>query len=97
MNGRWITTWRNKGVLLLLFSGLLLLTATLRADWDFVTINQRTEQFYGPATPEARKRINESQALLSSLPGSDEKKLLESVNRFFNERLLFRDDRVIWQ
>lgn len=97
MNGRWIMTWRNKGVLLLLFSSLLLLTATLRADWDFVTINQRTEQLYGPATPEARKRINEWQALLGALPGSDEKKLLESVNRFFNERLLFRDDRVIWQ
>lgn len=31
------------------------------------------------------------------MQGSDEKKLLESVNRFFNERLLFCDDRVIWQ
>lgn len=97
MNSRWITTWRNKGVLLVLFSSLLLLTATLRANWDFVTLNQRTEQLYGPATPEARKRINEWQALLVSLPGNDEKKLLKSVNLFFNERLLFRDDRVIWQ
>lgn len=97
MNSRWITTWRNKGVLLVLFCSLLLLTATLRADWDFVTINQRTEQLYGPATPQARKRINEWQALLASLPGNDEKKILESVNLFFNQRLLFRDDRVIWQ
>ena len=82
MNGRWITTWRNKGVLLVLFSSLLLLTATLRADWDFVTINQRTEQLYGPTTPEARKRINEWQAL------QDSKNL--SAKTIYNNQLLIK-------
>ncbi|QTF07497.1 hypothetical protein HC231_05870 [Brenneria izadpanahii] len=75
---------------------LLLLAGYLRADWDFPLITQRTEQLYGPASPEARRRINEWQALLTAQRNADEQKQLEAVNRFFNERLLFRDDTVIW-
>ncbi|RLM26328.1 hypothetical protein BIY29_05795 [Brenneria alni] len=75
---------------------LLLLAGSLRADWDFILITQRTEQLYGPATPEASRRINEWQALLVAQRNADEKKQLETVNRFFNDHLLFRDDSVIW-
>ncbi|PWC18751.1 cysteine protease LapG [Brenneria corticis] len=75
---------------------LLLLAGFLRAEWDFPLITQRTEQLYGPAAPEARRRINEWQALLTAQRNAGEQKQLEAVNRFFNDRLLFRDDRVIW-
>lgn len=75
---------------------LLLLAGSLRADWDFPLITQRTEQLYGPASPEARRRINEWQALLTDQRNADEQKQLEAVNLFFNNHLLFRDDIVIW-
>ncbi|PWC09409.1 hypothetical protein B4923_19865 [Brenneria roseae subsp. americana] len=75
---------------------LFLLAGSLRADWDFVTILKRTEQLYGPATPAARHRIEEWQTLLVSQHNVEERKLLDTVNRFFNDRLLFRDDIVIW-
>ncbi|MEH2922333.1 cysteine protease LapG [Samsonia erythrinae] len=75
---------------------LFLLAGSLRADWDFVTINQRSEQLYGPATPASRHRIEAWQKLLIAARTQDEKTQLESVNAFFNDRLLFRDDSVIW-
>ncbi|WP_409306509.1 cysteine protease LapG [Pectobacterium sp. B1J-3] len=75
---------------------LFLLAGSLRADWDFVNILKRTEQLYGPAAPEARRRIEEWQSLLVSQRQTEEKKQLDTVNRFFNDRLQFRDDIVIW-
>ncbi|KHN49974.1 cysteine protease LapG [Pectobacterium fontis] len=75
---------------------LFLLAGSLRADWDFITIHQRTEQLYGPATPDARRRIDEWQTLLAASRNKEEKALLSSVNQFFNDRMLFRDDSVIW-
>ncbi|MFC3396435.1 cysteine protease LapG [Brenneria rubrifaciens] len=75
---------------------LFLLAGSLRADWDFVTIVKRTEQLYGPATPQASRRIEEWQALLIPQRHVEELKQLKTVNRFFNDRLLFQDDTVIW-
>lgn len=75
---------------------LLLLTGSPHADWNFATINQRTEQQYGPASADARRRIDDWQTLLTTQRQSTESQQLEAVNRFFNERLAFRDDRVIW-
>ncbi|MBJ7223840.1 transglutaminase-like cysteine peptidase [Brenneria sp. L3-3C-1] len=81
---------------LFLICCLLLLAGSLRADWDFILITQRTAQLYGPATPAASRRIDEWQALLISQRNADEQQQLEAVNRFFNDRLQFRDDTVIW-
>nr|WP_113867234.1 transglutaminase-like cysteine peptidase [Brenneria salicis]NMN90858.1 putative transglutaminase-like cysteine proteinase [Brenneria salicis ATCC 15712 = DSM 30166]RBP61561.1 putative transglutaminase-like cysteine proteinase [Brenneria salicis ATCC 15712 = DSM 30166]RLM30372.1 hypothetical protein BHG07_10875 [Brenneria salicis ATCC 15712 = DSM 30166] len=75
---------------------LFLLAGSLRADWDFVTIAQRTERLYGPMPPGADSRIEGWQTLLATPRSTEEKKLLETVNRFFNDLLLFRDDIVIW-
>lgn len=88
---------RYKLLACLLIGSLLPLAAALRADWDFAAIRQRAEALYGPATPQAQRRIDEWQALLAAQRGRDEARRLETVNRFFNDRLLFRDDRVIWQ
>ncbi|MFP9230294.1 cysteine protease LapG [Pectobacterium cacticida] len=75
---------------------LLLLTASLHAEWDFITINQRSDRLYGPATPEAHRRIAEWQTLLSRSRQQQEKTQLRSVNQFFNDRMAFRDDIIVW-
>ncbi len=75
---------------------LMLIADSLCADWDFTDILTRSEQLYGTTPPEALHRIKEWQTLLYSQHNIEVKKQLDIVNRFFNHRLRFRDDIVIW-
>ncbi|MEB1083530.1 transglutaminase-like cysteine peptidase [Citrobacter portucalensis] len=76
---------------------LLVLSPGLKADWDFVAIDNSTQRLYGVATPQARQRIDEWAALLKSQPGSEVREKLTRVNQFFNKRLEFKDDMVVWR
>ncbi|ELW9228712.1 transglutaminase-like cysteine peptidase [Morganella morganii] len=75
---------------------LMLIADSLCADRDFTDILTRSEQLYGTTPPEALHRIKEWQTLLYSQHNIEVKKQLDIVNRFFNRRLRFRDDIVIW-
>lgn len=75
---------------------LMLIADSLCADKDFTDILTRSEQLYGTTPPEALHRIKEWQTLLYSQHNIEVKKQLDIVNRFFNRRLRFRDDIVIW-
>ncbi|MBS0850020.1 transglutaminase-like cysteine peptidase [Citrobacter sp. JGM124] len=79
-------------LLVLLFA----LSPQLIAGWNFDTINARTLQLYGPATPAAQRHINEWIALLNEPPQRDIKKTLNHVNHFFNSRMRFVDDIIVW-
>ncbi|WP_244202391.1 cysteine protease LapG [Buttiauxella warmboldiae] len=83
----------------LLFSGALLFllaASSLRAAWDFTTITQRTDALYGPATADAGQRIDAWQQLLLQLRNQSESEQLSAVNRFFNQKLRYREDTDIW-
>nr|WP_259053361.1 transglutaminase-like cysteine peptidase [Klebsiella sp. BIGb0407] len=64
--------------------------------WDFNTINIQSLQLYGPMSPEAQRRINEWTALFNEPHQGDIKKTLNRVNHFFNSRMDFRDDIIVW-
>jgi predicted transglutaminase-like cysteine proteinase len=65
--------------------------------WDFSAISTQTERLYGPATPAARQRIDEWAALLKNPPQGTIQDKLNQVNRFFNARMAFKDDIVVWK
>ncbi|MTD40769.1 transglutaminase [Erwinia sp. CPCC 100877] len=75
---------------------LLAFSPQLAASWDFVTINVRTQRLYGPATPAAQRRIDEWATLVSRPVNGDVLGTLNRVNRFFNNRMAFRNDSVVW-
>lgn len=68
----------------------------LAAGWDFNAINTRTRQLYGTPTPAAQQRIDQWAVFLKNPPQGTIKEKLNKVNQFFNQRLLFRDDVVVW-
>lgn len=76
---------------------LLLLSPGLGAGWDFSAISTRTERLYGPATPAARQRIDEWATLLKNPPQGSIQDKLNQVNRFFNSRMSFKDDIIVWK
>lgn len=76
---------------------LLLLSPGLGAGWDFSAISTRTERLYGPATPAARQRIDEWATLLKNPPQGSIQDKLNQVNRFFNSRMAFKDDIIVWK
>lgn len=83
----------------LIFSGVLLLLlagGSLRAAWDFTTIQQRADQLYGQATKDGDQRINAWQQLLLNQRSQTELAQLNAVNRFFNQKLHYREDIEIW-
>ena len=85
--------------LLLTALSLLVSTALLAnsvQDWDFERITKRAEHLYG-ANPEAQQRLNDWQQLLQQTASASEAQQLKAVNQFFNLRLRFRDDRVLWR
>lgn len=87
----------TKPVLSIWAGVLLLLTgSSLRAAWDFTTIEQRTDKLYGPASPEADIRIDAWQQLLLQLRNKSESGQLNTVNLFFNQKLHYREDIDIW-
>ncbi|MCU6670411.1 transglutaminase-like cysteine peptidase [Enterobacteriaceae bacterium H4N4] len=75
---------------------LLAFSTGLGAGWDFSAISTRTERLYGPATPAARQRIDEWATLLKNPPQGTIQQKLNAVNQFFNDRMAFRDDIVVW-
>ena len=75
---------------------LLVFSPGLGAGWDFNAISMQTERLYGPATPAARQRIDEWAALLKNPPQGTIQDKLNQVNRFFNARMAFKDDIVVW-
>jgi len=85
---RWLSLW------LVL---LLVISPGLGAGWDFSAISTRTERLYGPATPAARQRIDEWAALLNQPSQGTIQDKLKQVNQFFNARMAFRDDIVVWK
>lgn len=68
----------------------------LAAGWDFNAINSRTHQLYGAATPAAQQRIDQWAILVNNPPQESIKEKLNRVNQFFNQRMLFRDDKLVW-
>jgi predicted transglutaminase-like cysteine proteinase len=76
---------------------LLAISPGLGAGWDFSAISTRTERLYGPATPAARQRIDEWAALLNQPSQGTIQDKLKQVNQFFNARMAFRDDIVVWK
>jgi len=76
---------------------LLVISPGLGAGWDFSAISTRTERLYGPATPAARQRIAEWAALLNTPSQGTIQDTLKQVNQFFNARMAFRDDIVVWK
>jgi len=64
--------------------------------WDFNTINIQSLQLYGPMSPAAQRRIKEWTALFNEPHQGDIKKTLNRVNDFFNSRMDFRDDIIVW-
>lgn len=82
-----------------IFSGMLLLLLagnSLRAAWDFTTIQQRTDKLYGPAPIDAGQRIDDWQQLLLEQRNKSESEQLSAVNHFFNQKLHYREDIDIW-
>lgn len=79
------------GALLLLFA-----VSSLRAAWDFTTIQQRADKLYGAATQDAEQRIDAWQQLLIQQRNESELAQLNAVNRFFNQQLHYREDIDIW-
>ena len=75
---------------------LLIFSPGLGAGCDFNAISTQTERLYGPATPAARQRIDEWAALLKNPPQGTIQDKLNQVNRFFNARMAFKDDIVVW-
>ncbi len=84
---RWLAVW---------LLALLAFSPQLAASWDFVAIDARTQKLYGPATPAAQRRIDEWATLVNRPVNGDVKGALNRVNRFFNSRMAFRDDSVVW-
>ncbi|QCZ25945.1 cysteine protease LapG [Leclercia adecarboxylata] len=85
---RWLSLW---------LVVLLIISPGLGAGWDFSAISTRTERLYGPATPAARQRIDEWAALLKQPSQGSIQDRLNRVNQFFNARMAFRDDIVVWK
>ncbi|WP_312188351.1 cysteine protease LapG [Leclercia sp.] len=85
---RWLSLW---------LVALLVISPGLGAGWDFSAISTRTERLYGPATPAARQRIAEWAALLNTPSQGTIQDTLKQVNQFFNARMAFRDDIVVWK
>lgn len=85
---RWLSFW---------LLALLVISPGLGAGWDFNAIQQRTRQLYGPASPAAQQRIDEWAALLNNARSASVQEKLALANQFFNTRIDFRDDSVVWQ
>ncbi|WP_442870782.1 cysteine protease LapG [Citrobacter sp. Igbk 17] len=88
---RIIRFWQISGALL-----LVLTVNSLRAAWDFATIQQKSDALYGPAHADAQQRINAWQQLLITLRNADEQTQLRAVNLFFNTQLHYAEDSEVW-
>jgi predicted transglutaminase-like cysteine proteinase len=62
------------------------------AAWNVERMSQAARRLGPPAV----QGVRALQPLLVSLTEADEAARLDGVNRFFNRRILFRDDREVW-
>jgi len=60
--------------------------------WDVERMSQAAQRL----GPQAVQGVRVLQPLLVSLAEADDAARLEGVNRFFNRRIIFRDDREVW-
>jgi len=60
--------------------------------WDVERMSQAAQHL----GPQAAQGVLALQPLLASLADVDDAARLDAVNRFFNRRILFRDDREVW-
>jgi len=60
--------------------------------WDVERMTQAAQR----TGPQALQGVRALQALLQSLAESDDAARLDAVNRFFNGRIVFRDDLLVW-
>ncbi|MBJ3592415.1 transglutaminase-like cysteine peptidase [Salmonella enterica subsp. enterica serovar Saintpaul] len=88
---RFLRLWKIPGALL-----LLLTVNSLRAAWDFASIQLKSDALYGPASAAAQQRINAWQQLLIQLRHAEEQTQLRTVNQFFNTQLHYAEDSDIW-
>ncbi|EMF0718809.1 transglutaminase-like cysteine peptidase [Citrobacter freundii] len=88
---RFLRLWKIPGAIL-----LLLTVNSLRAAWDFASIQLKSDALYGPASAAAQQRINAWQQLLIQLRHADEQTQLRTVNQFFNTQLHYAEDSDIW-
>ncbi|TBW34930.1 hypothetical protein E0E54_13340 [Azotobacter chroococcum] len=72
------------------------LFGALAQDWDFARILERAEKLYGPLG-EGRARLVAWQSLLADSARDSELDKLRTINDFFNLRLQFKDDAVLWR
>jgi predicted transglutaminase-like cysteine proteinase len=86
-----IATCRTFGRRVWLAAALLLLSLAPRA-WDVERMSQAAQRM----GPQAVQGVRALQPLLASLAEADDATRLDGVNRFFNRRILFRDDMQIW-
>ena len=89
---------RHRNILLALcIAGALpLAAASSSAPWDLSHLAQRADALYQP-DHRGRIRLAQWQDLIDEYAALDVDQQLEAVNRFFNERLRFDHDSVIWK
>lgn len=80
--------------LLVLCAGFALL-GHLAANWDMGRVLSTAELRYG-ALGSAEERLQAWAQMLQNSARQPEQQQLETVNRFFNQQLAFRDDKSIW-
>jgi predicted transglutaminase-like cysteine proteinase len=84
-------TCRTFGPRAWLAAALVLLSLAPLA-WDV----ERMSQAAGRLGPQAVQGVRALQPLLASLADADDAARLDGVNRFFNGRIVFRDDLQVW-
>lgn len=75
---------------------LLLWMVLLPLTWFALAASLPGEQAAARYGPRAAALYREWNALLAGLQGADEKTQLREVNRFFNRKIQFREDREVW-
>ena len=86
-----IATCRTFGRHVALAAALMLLSLTPLA-WDVERMSQAAQRL----GPQAVQGVRVLQPLLASLAEADDAARLDGVNRFFNRRIVFRDDLQVW-
>ena len=88
---RHVAAWGRRVVAAALVAGALAPSVPLRA-WDV----ERMAAAARKAGPNAVAGVTALQQALAAAAALDEPGRLQAVNQFFNRRILFRDDAVVW-
>ena len=72
---------------------LLSFSAVPWAAFNFDKMQQLALQRYGP---DAEHAVQQWRRLIERLEGASEKQQLKQINKFFNDRVRFLDDREVW-